>query len=117
MAPVNGIVMRGCVEKPSSSLITTMSAHSAALGASCRAIAAVGRLTRRKVLLLQSRTVEAVTPETAWLWGRCCWKRTDTPALAPTATLAKDGGQRQPPEGERKRHACLRVFVASRAAL
>ncbi len=53
ISPVNGIVMRGCVEKPSSSLMTSMSSHSAFLTAQ----SGLGRLTRRNVFCVQSRTV------------------------------------------------------------
>src|SRR5262245_18044064 len=87
MAPVNGIVMRGCVENPSSSLITTMSAHSTARASVLVQSAGVGRLTRRNVLLPQSRTVKRSLGNGV-ADGSLLLKRTETPALAPTATLA-----------------------------
>ena len=54
MSPVNGTVRRGCVEKPSSVLITSMSAQS--LGRTAQS--GLGSWTRRKVLFDQSRTVK-----------------------------------------------------------
>ena len=54
MSPVNGTVIRGCVEKPSSVLITSMSGTVA----DAHAAVGLGQVTRRKVLLVQSNTVK-----------------------------------------------------------
>jgi hypothetical protein len=53
MSPVNGTVMRGWVEKPSSVLMTSMSWQSLTRTAQ----SGLGRLTRRKVALPKSTTV------------------------------------------------------------
>src|SRR5262245_58297146 len=87
MAPLNGIVTRGWVEKPSSSLITAMSAHSAALAGVLMQSAGTGRLTRRNVLLPNSRTGKRSLGNGVAV-GSLPLNRTDTPALALTARPA-----------------------------
>src|SRR5258706_8069578 len=54
MSPVNGTVMRGCVLKPSSVLITSMSAQSE----TCTTQFGFGKLTRRNVFWAQSTCVK-----------------------------------------------------------
>src|SRR5688572_25341558 len=79
--------MRGCVEKPSSSLITSMSAHSSALAA-LAAQSGLGRLTRRKVLLCHARTVKRSVGNGVAL-GSVALVRTETPAMALKARQAR----------------------------
>ncbi len=53
MSPVKGTLMRGCVENPSSVLITSMSWQSLTRTAQ----SGFGRLTRRSVFCVPSNTV------------------------------------------------------------
>ncbi len=77
MSPVKGTVKRGWVEKPSSVLRMSMSSQS--LGRTAQS--GLGRLTRLKVLLLQSRTVKRSLGNGLPV-GSAGPKRTLTPAAA-----------------------------------
>src|SRR5687768_10998690 len=79
--------MRGCVEKPSSSLITSMSAHSSALAA-LAAQSGLGRLMRRNVLLCHARTVKRSVGNGV-AFGSVLLVRTETPAKAVAARQAR----------------------------
>ena len=86
MAPVNGTVMRGWVEKPSSVLMTSMSWQSLTRTAQ----SGLGRLTRRNVALPKSATVWRLLGNGLALSS----SRTDTPsaqAVSGTSAIDRNG--------------------------
>src|SRR4051812_27072966 len=100
--------MRGCVEKPSSSLMTSMSAHSTAFTAQ----SGLGGATRRNVLFCQSRTVKRSLGNGVAV-GSVLLKRTDTSAYAVAAKLATANASANRAAARACDMGCLRVVVVA----